>query len=261
MEGGGVPERSNGARLKRARRRKASRGFESLPLRHRFFHMRTILGYILFGIILTEPAFSLDESTVGKFDYFVMALSWEPAFCATKPNRPECLSLNMERFAAKNLALHGLQPRQVRDSGHAYGYCSIGNGLRDLDEKNEWCKLPRLDLSEDTERNLKISMPGFASCLERHEWYKHGSCSGLEAEAYFAVSNAFVANFAKTRLGKYISANVGRTVELADLLARLREDFGADSARSFAIKCRTTEDADTLWEVRVNLKNPLPESA
>jgi ribonuclease I len=72
-------------------------------------------------------------------------------------------------------------------------------------------------------------MPGAESCLERHEWYKHGTCSGISADAYFALSNGLVASFAQTEFNQYIASQIGRDVARNDLLDRFEAEFGAGS--------------------------------
>ena len=48
----------------------------------------------------------------GNFDYYVLALSWQPAFCEGRPDKSECRTQTQNRFDANNFVLHGLWPNQ-----------------------------------------------------------------------------------------------------------------------------------------------------
>jgi len=99
----------------------------------------------------------------GAFDYYILALSWSPEFCHGHPSKPECA---LGRFG---FVVHGLWPQ------YADGYpenCSTAPGL------------------EDPSRMADI-MPDAG--LVAHEWSTHGTCSGLDADAYFKLlRQAFV---------------------------------------------------------------------
>src|SRR5258706_166452 len=63
------------------------------------------------------PTHTPDGGTADGGDA-VFAVSWQPAFCETKPNKPECLSMTSDRFDATHLTLHGLWPQGA-------DYCGI----------------------------------------------------------------------------------------------------------------------------------------
>jgi ribonuclease T2 len=107
----------------------------------------------------------LGQRPPGAFDYYVLALSWEPGFCATTTGH------NAECRAPKGFVLHGLWPQM--EGGD---YPSNCNGPA---------------LSADLRRQWG---PIYADpSLIDHEWPKHGTCSGLPANAYFRLSSADVA--------------------------------------------------------------------
>lgn len=98
----------------------------------------------------------------GRFDHYILALSWSPAFCAESGARADNDAQCGEgrHFA---FVLHGLWPQY--NNGRWPQFCSDAPGL----------KIPALMLD---------IMPSLT--LIRHEWERHGTCSGLTAEAYFA---------------------------------------------------------------------------
>jgi ribonuclease T2 len=214
------------------------------------------------GVAVPQPGPSAAAHELGavpmQFDYYVLALSWEPAFCETKPDRQDCRSLNADRFDGKNLALHGLWPNKIGDTQHAYGYCGVDGSVQKLDRPGDFCQLPPVNLSDRIMSDLATYMPGHVTCLERHEWFRHGTCSGLAADDYFATADALVVQFAAASIGSYISAHVGDYVAGEDLFAAFEKDFGPGSRGSLSLSCKRINGSDMLSEVDVYLRNPLP---
>jgi ribonuclease T2 len=197
----------------------------------------------------------------GQFDSYTFSLSWQPAFCETKPSAPECESENPDRFDATNLALHGMWPNRNNDAQHTYGYCGIDAQTRKLDNAATWCQLPAPDLSDATRSALSTVMPGTQSCLEHHEWTRHGSCSGLAADDYFAEAAALVQQVAQTNFGRFLSAHAGQTVDASDVVAAFAQDFGDGSRGKLTLNCSNVRGASALSEVRLQLTKSLPQGA
>ena len=194
----------------------------------------------------------------GQFDYYTLALSWEPAFCEAKKDKPECRGMSADQFAAKNLVLHGLWPSKNGDSQHTYGFCGVDPSVQQLDNPAGWCKMPALNLSDETKSGMAKFMPGQQSCLENHEWYKHGTCSGMDSDTFFSKADSFVAEASNSNLGRFITANVGNIINKADLTAAFEQDFGPGSASSLGLSCAHANNQDMLLELHITLSNPLP---
>lgn len=96
----------------------------------------------------------------GRFDYYAVALSWSPAFCATHDDPGQCAPGRQNGFV-----LHGLWPQ------YAKGY-------------PQECSTERLQARE---RDKYAALYPSAGMIE-HEWRKHGTCSGLNPAAYFDLS-------------------------------------------------------------------------
>jgi ribonuclease T2 len=98
----------------------------------------------------------------GDFDYYVLSLSWSPNWCALEGERddPQC-------DAGLGWILHGLWPQ------HEEGWPS-------------WCRGPGRDPSR-RETEAMADIAGSAG-LAWHAWEKHGTCSGLSAPDYLALS-------------------------------------------------------------------------
>jgi ribonuclease T2 len=195
----------------------------------------------------------------GDFDYYILALSWQPAFCETKQYKPECASQNNGRFDATNFVLHGLWPNQNDDPAHTFAYCGQSNDIINTDKDSDWCELPDLPLSAAVESDLNIFMPGAESCLDHHEWYKHGTCAGMSADTYFALSNGLVSSFAQTAFNQYVASQIGNEVSRNDLLNRFEDEFGAGSDDYLSLRCNEVNGTSLLSEIRLALKQDLAE--
>jgi ribonuclease T2 len=195
----------------------------------------------------------------GDFDYYVLALSWQPAFCETASRKPECASQTGERYDAANFVLHGLWPNQADDPSHSFAYCAQPAAVIDTDKEGDWCDLPDPALSAAVENDLNTFMPGTASCLDRHEWTKHGTCAGMDADAYFGLSNGLAALFAQSDFNHYVADNIGREVSRNDLLARFEAEFGPGAADFLSLRCSDVGGQSLLSEIRIVLKQDLAE--
>lgn len=187
------------------------------------------------------------------FDFYVLALSWEPAFCEDKPYKDECVSQTEDRFDATNFVLHGLWPDDGDRDYNDTAFCGVSSSVVEQDKDYDWCAMPDLDLSESTLADLFIYMPGTESCLEYHEWYKHGTCSELSAEQYFALSNRLVALFSTTQFNAYVADRIGTEVTRNELLDQFETEFGAGSDTYLALRCNDVGGRTLLSELYITL--------
>jgi ribonuclease T2 len=123
---------------------------------------------VLSFIFVSISAASAQEAKAnapGRFDFYVLALSWSPSFCATRtPARrardPQC---NGRPFS---FVVHGLWPQ------FEHGYPS-------------YCQVPAPRLDRALVDKMLDLMPSRG--LIYHEWNRHGTCAGLSPQAYFAT--------------------------------------------------------------------------
>ena len=96
------------------------------------------------------------------FDYYLLNLSWSPEFCYSHPDAAECASHS-------TFVLHGLWPQN--NDGSYPENCSNAPGPADPSAFK--------DIYAD-------------SALLEHEWHTHGTCSGLNADGFFANARTAV---------------------------------------------------------------------
>ncbi|MBN1486940.1 MAG: hypothetical protein JW981_04810 [Anaerolineae bacterium] len=218
----------------------------------------------IFSTATPLPDFSVPDTSSwsgsgAEFDYYVLALSWEPAFCETEPGKIECVTQVAGRYDATNFVLHGLWPNIENDPYHNFGYCDLSRELVAQDKEGDWCAMPELDLSETVWEDLTDFMPGASSCLHNHEWYKHGICAGMSEDSYYALSNQLVSLFSQTDFNRYVAERVGSGVSRQELLAQFDAEFGPDASDYLSLRCDKVDGTTLLTEIQLVLKKDLSE--
>lgn len=183
------------------------------------------------GILARAGATVANALSAAKFDYYVLALSWSPQHCTTPAGRRDAVQCGGAR--SYSFIVHGLWPQYERGWPQDCGGGATLSGM----------------LIQET---LDI-MP--SPKLIRHEWAKHGTCSGLAPAAYFALARKAFNQFrAPEAYGKpdreiYVSPAKYKT-------AWMDANPGLESSE-FAVLC----SGRFLQEVRVCLDrnlNPRP---
>jgi ribonuclease T2 len=125
--------------------------------------LRALVGAVCFALAAANGAAAQGRAgTSGEFDFYVLALSWSPGFCERDGgSRPQC-----EIGRKLGFVVHGLWPQYER------GYPTSCGPEREA---------PRAALAE-----ADGVFPSVA--LARHEWRKHGTCSGLSPSEYFRAT-------------------------------------------------------------------------
>jgi ribonuclease T2 len=188
--------------------------------------------------------------------HYVLSLSWEPGFCAAHEDKPECRAETPASFAASHFTLHGLWPDPNE-------YCGADAADIGADKADRWQNLPAVPLSTATHAHLAEAMPGTRSLLERHEWIKHGTCSGLSADAYFSRALAFVDAVNASPVEALLADSVGGTITLADLRDAFDQAFGPGAGQRIRVSCPRQNGTRTLTELTIGLEGdistaPLP---
>jgi ribonuclease T2 len=108
--------------------------------------------------VLLQKKPQTQKNVAGQFDFYVLAMSWSPDYCAARRDPQQC-------GKQLGLVLHGLWPQYQRGWP---AYCT----------------------SELFDRKMMTQFPNLypSSQLYAHEWEKHGTCSGLTQGQYHQLS-------------------------------------------------------------------------
>lgn len=185
---------------------------------------------------------------------YVLAVSWHPAFCETKPNLSECRNAEASDHTADHFALHGLWPQDDE-------YCGVSDSLVAIDRANRWNNLPRVELSDATRRALAELMPGTQDRLERHEWLLHGTCSGVDAELYFKRAIALVEELNSSSVRDLFARNIGKRITAEAVRNAADDELGAGAGRRIRLDCLEDGNRDLAYELRINLDGDVMLSA
>lgn len=184
--------------------------------------------------------------SVGTADSYVLALSSQAGFCETygyEAGKPECRYLSKDSYQANHLTLHGLWPN-MDVCGQHYGFC----GVRQLSNHCDYDPVP---FSASVSDGLKKLMPSFAhgSCLERHEWNKHGSCQILSADDYFALAMRLTSEVDQSSFGTYLTQHQGQVVKLSELRKVIAQSFGATNSEKVYLGCKNGVLVDVYFSL------------
>ncbi|KKL21885.1 hypothetical protein LCGC14_2440960, partial [marine sediment metagenome] len=124
-----------------------------------------IAAFLAISALISPQTAPAEGELAGDFDYYVLALSWSPTWCALEGearNSPQC-----DAAADHGWVLHGLWP-QYEDGWPSY--C-----------RTQFRDPPRRETAAMADI---MGTPGAAW----YQWKKHGRCAGLSADAYFETA-------------------------------------------------------------------------
>jgi ribonuclease T2 len=184
--------------------------------------------YRLFALLclLASPLSAQDRA--GEFDYYVMSLSWSANWCALEGdarNSPQC-----DPEAEFGWILHGLWPQFER------GYPANCNTAARAPSRNDTAAM--------------ADIMG-TSGLAWHQWRKHGVCSGLSSDDYYALSRAAYGKITRPAVFRELAREV-------TLPASLIEDaFLAENPALSADQITITCKSGYIQEARICLTRDL----
>ncbi|MBK5928708.1 ribonuclease T2 family protein [Rhodobaculum claviforme] len=177
--------------------------------------MRWLCLAVVVGLVVAPGG----RAAAAEFDHYLLALSWTPAWChfeGAARGDARC-----DPGADTGWMVHGLWPQ------HARGW-------------PEYCATTARDPSRGQTAAM-VDIMGSAG-LAWHQWRKHGRCSGLTAQAYFAQTRAALVRVTLPEVG----AGAATAQDIADAVRAANPGIGADG---LVVTCRQGR----LAEVRICL--------
>ncbi len=182
---------------------------------------------------------------------YLLALTWQPSFCETHSRKKECRTQTRNRYDATHWSLHGLWP-QPRNNA----YCGVSHMDKGIDRNKKWHLLEPLKLSQKTATELAFVMPAVASNLQRHEWIKHGTCYGSDAEDYYSDAISLTNQINNSIVGKLFNRGVGKRVSLKQVRQHFDKAFGKGAGSKVDMRCDKKGRVSELW---INLKGEVED--
>ena len=182
--------------------------------------------FLLTAILGLTAASSADVQQAGQFDYYVLALSWSPSYCAGEVGeRDEQQCAPGRRFA---FVVHGLWPQ------YAKGW------PQDCATKESWIPQKQIDGMMDIMPSKKLII---------HEWKKHGTCSGLSQQDYFKIVRDI---FGSLRVpARYLSPQADVTITPEQLVTDFVKSNAGLTADMMSVQCGNARDQARLSELLV----------
>lgn len=187
--------------------------------------MRAALALLV--VLAATPALAEGERA-GDFDYYVLSLSWSANWCARESDArgdPQCDARHDFSFT-----LHGLWPQ------YESGWPS-------------WCRTTARDPTRSETAAMADIMGGAG--LAWYEWQKHGRCTGLSAQQFYAASRQAYESISIPEVFRRLSRNV-RLPALVVEEAFLEANPGLDR-NMITITC----DQGMIQEARICLSKAL----
>ena len=184
------------------------------------------------SILLLATPVSADGEAAGDFDYYVLALSWTPSWCAeTGDDRgaPQC-----DAGAGYGFAVHGLWPQ------YEAGWPS-------------YCRTIARDPSR-SQTNAMADIMGSGGSA-RYQWKKHGRCAGLAADDYFETVRAAYDAVQRPDVFRRLTEEIELPASIVEAaFLEVNTDMVADGV---TITCK----AGRIQEVRICLNQDLTPRA
>lgn len=177
-------------------------------------------------ILLPSSCWAQGQGKPGRFDFYVLTLSWSPSYCEAEQEK-------------------GRQRRSHEQCNTGRPYAFVVHGLWPQYERGypQNCMNPAPFIPESTIQSMLPMMP--ARGLIIHEWRTHGTCSGLNAEEYFdAVRTARKRVVIPERFGRIDDYTMVSPAEVEDAFVTANKNLKPDM---IAVTC----DNRRLHEVRI----------
>jgi ribonuclease T2 len=205
------------------------------------------------GLILL---FAASAAVAQERSGYVLAASWEPAFCQTEAGerKRECRTQTADRYDATHLSLHGLWPDDLTDKAAFPCYCGSGEPVAcDVDRPDQ----DQIWLSQPVFNALRRVMPGVQSKLHQHEWSKHGACSGWgsppDPDGYFAAATRLIDALNASPVQALFANHIGERLTRKEIEAAFNQAFGSGAADRLTIRCR----GGNISELWINLEGDI----
>lgn len=136
----------------------------------------------------------------------------------------------------------------------------MSDRLQQLDRDKRWLDLPPIPLSPETTAALAIAMPGYASGLHLHEWYKHGTCYSETPEEYYQESLLLLSQVNESMVRELITSRIGDRLTSDEIRRQFDQAFGPGAGAKVEVACANDIDEERdrmIVELRIHLRGEI----
>ena len=101
-------------------------------------------------------------------------------------------------------------------------------------------------------------MPGYRSDLHRHQWTKHGTCYGTDADTYFDHAIGLIDQLNDSSVQALFEKRIGTRLRAAEVRAAFDRDFGPGAGDRVRLDC---DRQGLITELRIGLKGPISDDS
>ena len=168
----------------------------------------------------------------------LLVLTWGPSLCTVETSASGCRSGRVGRLG-QSFVLHGLWPQP-----RSQQYCDVPkSAARD--------RVP-LPLPPDLADRLRAMMSD-SRVMAPHEWYAHGTCSGVNPAEYFGIATG-LAQQAIAILDPVFDRAAGRQITARSVRDAVEARAGSGAGSRVALACRDVRgQGPVVYEVRLSL--------
>ena len=177
--------------------------------------------------------------TAAKSSSSLLVVTWGPSLCKVDPSNTGCRSGHVGSLG-RAFVLHGLWPQPSTEQ-----YCDVPRRTPDRDRNP-------VQLPPDLQASLKAMMSDSVA-MTTHEWYAHGTCSGVTPPEYFGVAAA-LADQAAGVLDPMFTKAAGQRLSARSVREAVDAQLGAGAGKRVGLNCRDASGAGSIvYEVRFSL--------
>ncbi|MCH9721279.1 MAG: ribonuclease T(2) [Actinomycetia bacterium] len=181
----------------------------------------------------TGPSAAAGDSTSS-----LLVLTWGPSLCTVAPSNPGCRSGHVGRLG-ETFVLHGLWPQPSSEQ-----YCDVPKRVAARE------RTP-VQLPSDLKNSLTAIMSD--PVITTHEWYAHGTCSGVAPPEYFGFATTLTEQAGKVLDPLFDDAS-GRVLSARSLRETFDAQFGGGAGKRVGLSCRNAgNQGSVVYEVRLSL--------
>jgi ribonuclease T2 len=175
-----------------------------------------------------------------------LVLTWGPSLCAAEPTNAGCKSGHVEA-QGPTWILHGLWPQPVDEQ-----YCGVPKEIAERASDLHGHHMPSVAMADDVRDTLQ-SMVSDASVMAPHEWYAHGTCSGVTPDVFFSNATALTDQARKLLDPMFATAQGGR-IQLSAVRDKFDAEYGAGAGERVRLSCRNvTGQGSVAYELHLSL--------